>query len=265
MNATAETGTPTARPQIRSITTEDVYAALSQGWADFKAAPKYGLFFGGVYAIAGILIWLQLLVWDRPYWILPLALAFPLIGPFVAVGLYEVSRRREAGEPLDWSQVLDVVWKQRSGQLPSMAFVVMAGFMIWVWVARLLVALFLGRMSSATYSDFGALLSTGNGLTMVLVGSVIGGIIAFILFSISAVSLPMLLERDVDFVTAMVTSFNAVTTNLVPMLTWAAIIAVGLFVGMVPFFLGLIIVLPVLGHATWHIYRKVIVREGETA
>lgn len=264
MNATTEAATPASRPQIRSITTDDVYAALSQGWADFRAAPKYGLFFGGVYAVAGILIWLQLLVWDRPYWILPLALAFPLIGPFVAVGLYEVSRRREAGEPLDWSEVLEVVWKQRHSQLPSMAFVVLAGFLIWVWVARLLVALFLGRMSAATYSNLDALLTSTNGITMILIGTLIGGMIAFILFSISAVALPMLLERDIDFVTAMVTSFNAVTSSLVPMLTWAGIIAVGLFAGMVPFFLGLIIVLPVLGHATWHIYRKTIVPEGET-
>lgn len=265
MTTTADTSVPPSRPQIRSITTDEVYAALSKGWEDFKAAPKFGLFFGGVYAVAGILIWLQLLVWDRPYWILPLALAFPLIGPFVAIGLYEVSRRREAGEPLDWAQVIEVVWKQRHSQLPSMAFVVLAGFLIWVWVARLLVALFLGRMSAATYSNLDALLTSSNGITMLIVGTVIGGIIAFILFSISAVSLPMLLERDIDFVTAMVTSFNAVTSNLVPMLTWAGIIAVGLFVGMVPFFLGLIIVLPVLGHATWHIYRKVIVPEGESA
>jgi uncharacterized membrane protein len=121
------------------------------------------------------------------------------------------------------------------------------------------VALFLGRMQFAVYSDLDAILSTSNGITMLLVGTLVGGAIAFVLFSITAVSLPMLLEREIDFVTAMVTSFNAVTSNLVPMLTWALIVAGGLFVAMVPFFLGLVIVLPVLGHATWHVYRKVVV------
>lgn len=249
-------------PQVASITSDDIHAALRSGWDDFRAAPQFGLFFGGVYALGGIAILLELMLLEQPLWILPLALAFPLIGPFAAVGLYEVSRRREAGEPLAWSEVLNVVWRQRKSQMPSMAFVVLAGFLIWIWAARLIVALFLGRMQFAVYSDFEALLTTSNGVTMVVVGSLVGAAIAFVLFSVTAVSLPMLLERDLDFVTAMITSFNAVTSNLAPMLTWALIVAGGLFVAMVPFFLGLIIVLPVLGHTTWHVYRKVIAPEG---
>ena len=106
MDVTTDSGTP-ARPVIRKITTNDVYAALADGWADFKAAPRFGLFFGGVYAIAGMIILLQLMVWEQPLWIVPLVFAFPLIGPFAAVGLYEVSRRREAGEALDWAEKLD--------------------------------------------------------------------------------------------------------------------------------------------------------------
>lgn len=260
---TATTLTAASRPAIRRITSDDVYKALAAGWADFRAAPRFGLFFGGIYALAGILIFLQLWVWEQPLWILPLALAFPLIGPFVAIGLYEVSRRRETGEPLDWASVLDVVWRQRHRQIPAMAFVVLAGFLIWVWVARLVVALFLGRMSSATYSDVGAILSSGNGQAMIVIGTVIGAAIAGVLFSVTAVSLPLLLEREVDFVTAMITSVDAVRQNPRPMLSWAWIIAAGLFVAMVPFFLGLVIALPVLGHATWHIYRKVVLPEGE--
>ena len=261
MNATAVTAP--SRPVVRSITVDDIYHALATGWADFRAAPQFGLFFGGVYAAAGILILLQLWVWDQPLWILPLALAFPLIGPFAAIGLYEVSRRREAGLPLDWSEILDVVWRERHRQIPTMAFVVLAGFLIWLWAARLMVALFLGRMSSATYSDLGAVLTSGNGLIMLAVGTAVGGAIAFVLYAITAVSLPMLMEREIDVVTAMATSFNAVMANLRPMLTWAAIIAAGLVVAMVPFFLGLVVALPVLGHATWHVYRKVIAPEGE--
>jgi uncharacterized membrane protein len=262
MNETAtEEYTHKPLPEIRSITVDDVYASLSEGWADFKAAPQYGLFFGGIYALLGIVILLELWIVDQPLWIVPLALAFPLVGPFAAIGLYEVSRRRELGEPLDWSEILGVVWRQRGGQMPFMAFIILAGFMIWIWVARLIVALFLGRMSLPVYSDFSALLATGNGIAMVVIGTVIGGVIAFLLYSITVVALPLLLDREIDFVSAMITSFKSVLINLHPMLIWAGVIATALFVAMIPFFLGLIVALPVLGHATWHLYRKLIVPE----
>lgn len=246
-------------PEIRETSRDDIWQALRAGIADFRAAPAFGLFFGGIYAGAGILIFLQLLVWDRPLWIVPLALAFPLIGPFIAVGLYEVSRRREAGEPLLWDEILAVVWRQRQRQLPYLAFVVLAGFMVWIWFARLMVALFLGRIDYAVYSDPGQILATGPGLAMLVVGSAVGAVIAFVIFSLSAVSIPMLLERDIDFVTAMITSWNAVMKNLGAMLSWAVLIAGSLFAAMIPFFLGLFVVLPVLGHATWHVYRRTIV------
>jgi uncharacterized membrane protein len=260
--ATAPTTTLPGCPVIRSITADDVYGALAAGWADFRAAPRFGLFFGGVYALVGIAIFLQLWVLDQPFWIVPFAFAFPLIGPFAAIGLYEVSRRREAGEPLDWAEVLGVVWSKRDSQIPSMAFIVLAGFMVWMWVASMIVIIFLGRMSFAVYSDFGAILSTPSGLAMLVVGGLAGAAIAFVLFAITAVSLPMLLDRDIDYVTAMVTSWQAVMSNLHPMLTWGWIVAGSLFVAMLPLFLGLIVVLPVLGHATWHLYRKVIAPEG---
>jgi uncharacterized membrane protein len=250
------------RPVVRAITTDDVHAALRAGWSDFRAAPQFGLFFGGIYALGGMFIFLELWRMDQPLWIIPLAFAFPLIGPFVAIGLYEVSRRREAGERLDWADVLGAVWRERSRQIPSMAFIVLAGFMIWMWFARLIIAIFLGRMRFGTYSDLEQLLGTTEGVAMLIVGTLVGGVIAFILFAITAVSLPMLLEREIDFVTAMVTSFKAVTSNLGPMLVWAAIIAGGLIAAMLPFFLGLLVVLPVLGHATWHLYRRAIAPEA---
>jgi uncharacterized membrane protein len=260
MNAEVQTASP--RPVIRSITTDDVYAALGTGWADFKAAPQFGLFFGAIYAIGGMIIFAELWRMDQSLWSIPLAFAFPLIGPFIAIGLYEVSRRREAGLPLDWSEVLGAVWRERNRQMPTMAFIVLAGFMIWMWFARLILAIFLGRMSFAVYSDLNLLFTTPEGLMMLVVGTLVGGVIAFILFAVTAVSLPMLLERELDFVTAMVASFNAVTTNLRPMLTWALIIAAASIAAMVPFFLGLLVVLPVLGHATWHLYRRVIAPEA---
>ncbi len=259
MTATAMVGG--RAPTIRTITADDVYGALAQGWADFRAVPRFGLFFGGVYALLGIALFVQLWVLDQPFWIFPFAAAFPLLGPFAAIGLYEVSRRREAGEPLDWAEVLGVVWRQRGGQIPSIAFVVMAGFLVWMWVASILVILFLGRMSLATYSNVDAVLATPSGWMLLVVGGIIGAGIAFVLFALTVVSLPMLLDREIDYVTAMVTSFRAVMENRQPMFHWAWIVAGSLFAAMLPLFLGLVVVLPVLGHATWHLYRKVIVPE----
>lgn len=260
MSATA---TPTApRPRIRRISVDDVYELLHAGWLDFRAAPKFGLFFGGIYALGGMMIFFELMRIDQQLWIIPLAFAFPLIGPFVAIGLYEVSRRREAGLPLDWAEVLGSVWRQRNGQIPSMAFIVLAGFMVWMWFARLILAIFLGRMRFAVYSDIDILFTTPNGVAMLVFGTLVGGAIAFVLFAITAVSLPMLLDREIDFVTAMVTSFKAVTLNLRPMLSWAWVIGAATVAAMAPFFLGLMVVLPVLGHATWHLYRRVIAPEG---
>ncbi len=255
---TTDIQTAPARPVVRSITSEDVHAALAEGWADFRAAPQFGLFFGAIYALGGMLIFSELWLADQPFWIIPFVFAFPLIGPFIAVGLYEVSRRREAGQPLDWSAVLGALWRERGRQIPMMAFIVLAGFMIWLWFARLTAAIFIGRMAMGTYSDFQMLFSTPEGLTMLAVGTLVGGAIALALYALTVVSLPMLLDRDLDFVTAMIASVNAVTLSPAPMLTWAVIIAGGVLVAMVPFFLGLVVVLPVLGHATWHLYRKVI-------
>jgi uncharacterized membrane protein len=245
------------RPTVRRISSDDVYAALSAGWADFRAAPRFGLFFGGVYAAVGIAIFLQLWVVQHSLWIIPFSFAFPLVGPFAAVGLYEVSRRRETGEPLTWPAILGVVWNARNRQIPMMAFVVLAGFLTWMWTAGMLTLLFLGR-SNIGFVDIDAVLASNSGIALLIVGTLAGAGIAFVLFALTAVSLPMLVDRDLDFVTAMVTSFESVTKNPQAMLHWAWIIVGLLTVAMVPFFLGVVVALPVLGHATWHLYRRVI-------
>ncbi len=255
---TTQSPTDAPKPTIQQIGTDDVYDALKLGWQDFRAEPKFGLFFGGVYAVAGLFIFLQLFVLGQSLWIFPLAFAFPLIGPFAAIGLYEVSRRREQGLPQNWSEILEVVRNQRHGQLPSMAFVVLFVFMAWIWLAHLIFALFMGRFGTAIYSDIGSVLTSVNGISMLIFGTLIGGAIALVLFSITAVSLPLLLEREVDFVTAMITSVSVVRENTVPMLHWAWIVVAVLVVGMIPLFLGLVVALPVLGHGTWHLYRKTI-------
>ncbi|MFT3973984.1 MAG: DUF2189 domain-containing protein [Amaricoccus sp.] len=256
MNPTAAPLAP-QWPTVRRISADDAYAALAAGWADFRAAPRYGLFFGGVYAVVGIAIFLQLWVLHQSLWIVPFAFAFPLVGPFAAIGLYEVSRRREAGEPLDARAILGVVWQARTRQIPMMAFVVLAGFLIWMWAAGMLTLLFLGH-STAGPADLDSLLASGGGHALLVVGGLVGAAIAATLFALTVVSLPLLLDRDLDVVTAMATSVQAVMTNPQAMLHWAWIVVGVLAVAMVPLFLGVVVGLPVLGHATWHLYRRVI-------
>lgn len=255
----ATTLEPSAPPNIESIGFSDVTAALRAGFADFMRAPAFGLFFAGFYVVMGIVIYLQLDVLEQSYWIIPVGLGFPLLAPFLAVGLYEVSRRLETGEPLDWAQVLGVVFNQKDRQFPSIAMVIIMIFMFWVFVAHLVFAIFMGLepLTNITSNWQDALLNR-NGITMLVVGTAVGAVLSFCLFSLTVTSLPLLLDRELDFITAMICSFQSVLQNFLPMLGWGVIISIFMVLGMLPFFLGLLVVLPVLGHATWHLYRRVM-------
>ncbi|PSC05473.1 hypothetical protein SLNSH_07735 [Alsobacter soli] len=248
-------------PQVRRIAFSDIGEALAQGVRDFQAAPLYGLFFGGIYAVGGMVMVLAALSWGMGYLVYPLAAGFSLIGPFVAVGLYEVSRRREAGLPLAWGPILGVVFAQSRRELGWMAFVTLFIFMMWMYQIRLLIALFFGFQTFAMEEFVHVLLTTPEGWLFLAIGHVDGAVLSAILFSLTAVSFPLLLDRDVDFITAMITSVRAVTTSPGPMLAWAAIVVILLVAASAPFFLGLFLVLPILGHATWRLYRRIIVPE----
>lgn len=251
------TAPPSPVPEIRDMPVAMIPAVLRAGWRDFRRAPAFGLFFSGVYALGGIVLWLVLSASGREWWLVPFFLGFPLLAPFAAIGLYEVSRRIEAGEPLEWRAVLGVVFAQKDRQLPSMAVVVLLLFMFWMFIAHMTVALFLGlqAMTNVTSDPWGVLLS-GNGPAMLAFGTLVGGAFAAVLFAFTVVGLPLLLDREIDFITAIITSVQAVAANPVAMTIWAATIAGVMFLGMLPLFLGLLVVLPVLGHASWHMYRN---------
>ena len=252
---------PKPMPEVRTVTFEDITAALKAGMADFMAAPLFGMFFGGVYVVGGLFILASLTLFDMPWMIIPVAIGFPLIGPFIAVGLYEVSRRLAAGQPLDWKEILLVIVRQRERQLGPMAFVVLFIFWIWIYQVRLLLALFFGFKAFTSIAEFVTLITTTlDGVTFIAVGTVVGGILALILFAATVISMPLLLDRDIDFITAMITSFKAVFTNPVPMIGWGLIIAVLTVLALLPLFVGLIVILPVLGHATWHLYKRAVVQ-----
>jgi len=249
-------------PALRQMELADIGRALRAGLFDYWRKPMRGLFFSHVYVVGGWLLYIFLFVTDQIWWAIPITVGFPLLGPFLAVGLYEVSRRLEAGQT-EWrrNDIFGVIWRQRLRQLPSMAWIIIVYFLFWSFFAHMLFALFLGPSALTNVTTSYAYLLEREGVTMLLVGTIFGAGFAGVLFCLTAVSLPLLLEKELDFVTAMLTSIAVVRRNPGVMLAWAATIAGLTFLGMLPGLLGLFVVLPVLGHATWHIYRAALEAE----
>lgn len=246
-------------PEVGRVDLTAIGAVLRAGLGDFLRAPAFGLFFSAIYVAGGIVLYLVYAVSGQEWWLIPVVVGFPILAPFAAVGLYEVSRRIEAGAALDWRAVLGVVFSQKDRQVPSMAMVILLLFMFWVFVAHTIFALFMGLSAMTNVTSSLGLLLSGNGPVMLLVGSVIGAGFAAVLFSVTVAGLPLLLDREVDFITAMILSVRAVAANVGPMIVWGAVIAGLVFLAMLPMFLGLFLVLPVLGHATWHMYRRLLI------
>jgi uncharacterized membrane protein len=249
---------PPATPEVNEVALSDLRESLALGWRDFTRAPVYGLAFAAVYVLGGWLILWAVTSKGQIWWTLPAGAGFPILGPFIACGFYEISRRLETGAALSPSAIFGVIFRQKDRQIPSIAAVVVVFFLFWNFLAHMIFAVFLGNSTMTNVSSSFAVFTTPEGMAMLVVGTLIGAVFATVLFSLTVVSLPMLLDREVDFVTAMLTSFALVRENPRVMLTWGALIAVCLFVGMLPLFLGLFVVLPLFGHASWHLYRRAI-------
>ena len=248
-------------PEVKKVTFGDLRSAFWSGLKDFLRAPQYGLFFGGVYAIGGLILMYAVAVIGVFWLAYPLVIGFALIGPFIATGLYEVSRRLEKDEPLIWSGVLGVIAEQKNRELGWMAFVMLFIFWVWMYQARTIFAVFFGSSGFASIDGFvTAVFTTPTGLTFLAVGNLVGAIVSIVLFTLTVISCPLLLDRDVDFVTAMVASIRTVLKSPIAMIGWGVFVVLSVIASALPAFLGLLVVLPVLGHATWHLYRRAIVQ-----
>ena len=246
-------------PAVRSIAPAELVEVLREGLEDFWAMPTHVLFLGVIYPVAGLVIGAATLQYNIIPLLYPLAAGFALIGPFAAIGLYELSRRREAGLDSSTSHAFDVLHSPSLGAIVALGLLLMAIFLIWIAVADAIYIAYFGYHGPASVTQFiGDVLHTRAGWMLIVVGTGVGFLFAVLVLTISAISFPLLLDRDVGAAVAVLTSIRVVARNPLTMALWGFIVAALLVLGSIPFFLGLTVVMPVLGHATWHLYRRAV-------
>jgi uncharacterized membrane protein len=246
-------------PEICPIRIADLGDVLARGLDDFAAYRTDVVFLCIVYPVVGLVLGRLAFGYGMLPLLFPLASGFALIGPFAAVGLYEMSRRREQGGNVAWPDAFGVIRSRSFGAIIVLGLLLVAIFLFWLVAAEAIYEATLGPEPPASLGSFARdVFTTGAGWTMIVVGVGVGFLFALLVLVISVVSFPLLLDRDVGLSTAVSTSVRAVVVNPVPIAAWGLIVAGGLVVGSIPLLLGLIIVMPVLGHATWHLYRKVV-------
>lgn len=246
-------------PRVRRIGLSDLGEALARGVEDFGACRTDVLFLCQVYPLAGLVLAYFTFNYEMLPLLFPLASGFALLGPAAAIGLYEMSRRREMGLAVNWGDAFGTIGSPSFGAILVLALILLGIFFLWLAAAQGIYLLTLGPEPPAS---FGALLhaafTTLPGWVMIVAGMGVGFLFALLVLSISVVSFPLLLDRNVGLRSAILTSLRTVAANPVPIAAWGLIVVAGLVIGTIPLFLGLIVVMPVLGHATWHLYRKVV-------
>jgi uncharacterized membrane protein len=248
-----------AVPVVRKITARDLAEALRKGVADVGATRDDVLFIGLIYPLAGLVLARLAFSLDLLPLVFPLASGFALIGPFAAIGLYELSRRREQGLSVRWTDAFGVLRSPAIGSILLLGAIELALFALWLGVAYQIYLTNLGHAAPQTVASFErSVFQTGGGWAMIAEGFGVGFLFAVLAFALSVVSFPLLLDRDVGVTTAITTSLRAVSANAGVMTLWGLIVASALVLGSLPALVGLIFVVPVLGHATWHLYRKLI-------
>lgn len=254
-----DTGATPALPRVRSITPHDLMDALFKGLEDFWAMPTHVVFLSLIYPVAGLLIAWGAFGYALLPLLYPMAAGFALLGPFAAIGIYELSRRREQGLDTSWTHAFDLVQKDSFRSLLALGAILIAIFVIWIAVANAIYVAHFGYAAPQSLAGFGRdLLMTDAGRSMIVIGNLVGLLFALAAFVISVVAFPLLMDRNTSATAAVATSVKAVLRNPVTMALWGLIVAVALLLGSLPLFIGLAVVIPVLGHATWHLYRKLV-------
>jgi uncharacterized membrane protein len=247
------------QPTIRAIGMADLRVALARGLSDFNAKPSHVIFLCVIYPVIALILIRLSAGYEMLPLIYPLIAGFALVGPVAAIGLYELSRRREQGREVSWRHAFDVVRSPSIRAIAVLAIVLMAIFVVWLGTAQAIYQVIFGAAVPASIAEFARqVFTTPSGRTLIIVGGGVGFLFAVATFTISVVSFPMLLDRDVGAVTAVQTSVRAVLANPVTMAVWSLVIIGSLAIGALPFFIGLAVVLPVLGHSSWHLYRRVV-------
>ncbi len=255
----AEAAAPVTADQINKLTFEDLRIALRKGVDDLGAARADVIFLCLIYPLIGLLLAAFALNLDLVPLVFPLASGFALFGPMAAVGLYEISRRREEGLPFGWFQALGVVNSPSFGSIVILGLYLLAVFGVWMLAANAIFALTIGPEAPESIEAFVSdVLTTPEGWTMIVVGVSVGFVFALIVLATSVVSFPLLVHRKVGVPNAIVTSIRVTLKNPRIIGAWGLIVAFGLLLGSIPALIGLVVVMPILGHATWHLYRRAI-------
>jgi len=251
--------TSATRPVIRRIAPSDLLHALRRGVDDFTAMPSHAVFLCVVYPLIGLFLIAMTIGQAMLPLAFPIAAGFALVGPFAAIGLYELSRRREAGLDSNSIHAFDVLRSPSLGAILALGVLLMALFLLWLAAAQAIYIAFFGYHAPVSIEQFASdVFTTRAGWGLIAVGVAVGFVFAAVVLTMSAVSFPLLLDRDVGAAVALYTSIRVVLANPATMALWGLIVAVLLVLGSLPAFLGLPVVMPILGHATWHLYRRAV-------
>ncbi|HZL31520.1 MAG TPA: DUF2189 domain-containing protein [Pseudolabrys sp.] len=255
-------GTTASDIRVRRISVSDLIDALRLGAQDFYAMPTHAMFLCVIYPVVGLLAARLAFGYSVLPLLYPLVTGFALVGPLAALGLYELSRRREAGQETSVTHALDVVQSSSIGAIVALGLLLMAIFVLWIAAAN---ALYIADFGYATPDSIGGflhdVLTTSAGWNLIILGNGIGFLFAILVLTVSAVSFPLMLDRDVGAAVALLTSIRVVLENPLTMAVWGLVVAALLFLGALPMFIGLTVTMPILGHATWHLYRRAVVSD----
>jgi uncharacterized membrane protein len=249
-------------PRVRTITPRDLIDALAKGLDDFRAMPTHVIFLSLIYPIAGLVIAQVTFGYGLFQLIYPIAAGFALVGPFAAIGVYELSRRREQGLDTAWTHAFDLLQAESFRAILALGLILLVLFCVWIAVAQAIYVTHFGYAPPESIEAFARQVTTTEaGHRMILLGNGVGFLFALVAFAISVVAFPLLIDRNISATAAAATSVRAVLRNPLTMALWGLIVTVTLLIGSLPFFVGLAVVIPVLGHSTWHLYRKVVVAD----